>query len=57
MLDHADVVLDLCTPPGDAMVGLDGVATPVGPGVAVKVVPPSSVNDTGAVPDLMATLA
>ena len=24
LLDHADVVLDLCTPPGDALVRLDG---------------------------------
>ena len=24
LLDHADVVLDLCTPPGDALVALDG---------------------------------
>ena len=31
LLDHADVVLDLCTPPGDAMVTLEGSATPVGP--------------------------
>jgi uncharacterized phosphosugar-binding protein len=32
LLDHADVVIDLCTPVGDAMVALDGVETPVGPG-------------------------
>ena len=32
LLDHADVVLDLGTPPGDAMVELEGLATPVGPG-------------------------
>jgi uncharacterized phosphosugar-binding protein len=32
LLDHADVVLDLCTPPGDALVSLDGLETPVGPG-------------------------
>jgi uncharacterized phosphosugar-binding protein len=31
LLDHADVVLDLCTPPGDALVTLAGVDTPVGP--------------------------
>lgn len=31
LLDHADVVIDLCTPVGDAMVRLDGVDTPVGP--------------------------
>jgi uncharacterized phosphosugar-binding protein len=38
LLDHADVVLDLCTPPGDAMVVLDGVATPVGPGSTIAAV-------------------
>ena len=32
LLDHADVVLDLCTPAADALVRLDGVPTPVGPG-------------------------
>jgi uncharacterized phosphosugar-binding protein len=32
LIDHADVVIDLCTPVGDAMVRLDGVDTPVGPG-------------------------
>ncbi len=31
LLDQADVVVDLCTPEGDAEVTLDGVDTPVGP--------------------------
>ena len=35
LLDHADVLLDLCTPPGDALVHLDGLATPVAPGSTV----------------------
>jgi uncharacterized phosphosugar-binding protein len=35
LLDHADLVLDLCTPPGDALVGIDGLETPVGPGSTV----------------------
>jgi len=35
LFDHADVVLDLCTPRGDAMVLLEGVDTPVGPGSTV----------------------
>jgi uncharacterized phosphosugar-binding protein len=35
LLDHADVVLDLCTPPGDALVDIDGVDTPVSPGSTV----------------------
>jgi uncharacterized phosphosugar-binding protein len=38
LLDHADVVLDLCTPPADAMVALDGLSTPVGPGSTVAAV-------------------
>ena len=36
--DHADVVLDLCTPVGDALVELDGVETPVGPGSTIAAV-------------------
>ena len=35
LLDHADVVLDLCTPPGDGMVHIDGLDVPVGPGSTV----------------------
>jgi uncharacterized phosphosugar-binding protein len=38
LLDHADVVLDLCTPPGDAMIELDGLRTPVGPGSTIAAV-------------------
>src|SRR6266540_4301306 len=38
LLDHADVVLDLCTPPGDAMVGLKGLEMPVGPGSTIAAV-------------------
>ena len=32
LLDHADVVIDVCTPPGDALVVLEGAESPVGPG-------------------------
>jgi uncharacterized phosphosugar-binding protein len=32
LLDHGDVVIDLGTPPGDALVDLDGLDTRVGPG-------------------------
>lgn len=33
LMDEADIVIDLCTPPGDALCRLDGLAeTPVGPG-------------------------
>jgi uncharacterized phosphosugar-binding protein len=38
LLDHADVVVDLCTPPGDALVAIDGLETPVGPGSTVAAV-------------------
>src|SRR5262245_16893390 len=36
LFDHADVVLDLCTPPGDALVDVDGAR--VGPGSSVAAV-------------------
>lgn len=35
LLDEADLVIDLCTPPGDAMVHIEGLDTPVGPGSTV----------------------
>ena len=35
LLDHVDVLVDLGTPPGDALVDLDGLDTPVGPGSSV----------------------
>jgi uncharacterized phosphosugar-binding protein len=38
LLDHADVVLDLCTPPGDALVRVEGLDTPVGPGSTIAAV-------------------
>jgi uncharacterized phosphosugar-binding protein len=38
LLDHADVVVDLCTPPGDALVRLDGVEMPVAPGSTLAAV-------------------
>lgn len=31
LLDEADVVIDLCTPPGDALCTVEGLDTPVGP--------------------------
>ncbi len=36
--DHADVVIDLCTPVGDAMVAVDGIETPVSPGSTIAAV-------------------
>jgi uncharacterized phosphosugar-binding protein len=38
LLDNADLVIDLCTPPADAMVDLDGLDTPIGPGSTVAYV-------------------
>jgi uncharacterized phosphosugar-binding protein len=38
LLDHADVVLDLGTPAGDAMTWIDGLETPVGPGSTLAAV-------------------
>ena len=38
LLDHADVVIDLCTPAADALIAIDGLATPVGPGSSVAAV-------------------
>jgi uncharacterized phosphosugar-binding protein len=38
LMDHADVVLDLCTPVPDALVTLDGLDVPVGPGSTVAAV-------------------
>jgi uncharacterized phosphosugar-binding protein len=36
LIDHADIVIDICTPAGDALVTLDGLETPVGPGSTVS---------------------
>src|SRR5918994_7100119 len=38
LLDHADVVVDLCTPIGDALVTVDGLETPVAPGSSIAAV-------------------
>jgi uncharacterized phosphosugar-binding protein len=38
LLDHADVVIDLCTPPGDALVAIEGLESPVGPGSTIAAV-------------------
>jgi uncharacterized phosphosugar-binding protein len=35
LVDHADLVIDLCTPPADALISLDGLETPIGPGSTV----------------------
>jgi uncharacterized phosphosugar-binding protein len=38
LLDNADLVLDLGTPPGDALVSIDGLDAPVGPGSTIAAV-------------------
>jgi uncharacterized phosphosugar-binding protein len=38
LLDEADLVIDLCTPPADALVDIDGLDTPVGPGSTMAAV-------------------
>jgi len=43
LIDHADVVIDLCTPIGDALCAIPGLDTPVGPGSTLAAV--AIVND------------
>ena len=38
LLDEADLVIDLCTPHADAMVAIEGLDTPVGPGSSLAAV-------------------
>ena len=38
LLDDADLVIDLCTPHADALVEVDGLETPVGPGSTIAAV-------------------
>lgn len=66
LLEHADVVLDLCTPPGDALVGLEGVDTPVGPGSTIaavalanelKVRTAAALQERGALPPVITSPA
>jgi len=38
LLDEADLVIDLCTPHADALVTVDGLDTPVGPGSTIAAV-------------------
>jgi uncharacterized phosphosugar-binding protein len=64
--DHADVVLDLRTPPADALVTIDGLATPVGPGSTiaavalaneVKVRTAARLVERGAMPPVLTSAA
>jgi uncharacterized phosphosugar-binding protein len=38
LYDHADVVIDLCTPAADALVTIDGLESPVGPGSSIAAI-------------------
>jgi len=38
LLDEADLVIDLCTPHADAMIEIEGLETPVGPGSSLAAV-------------------
>jgi uncharacterized phosphosugar-binding protein len=38
LLDEADLVVDLCTPPADALCRVDGLDTPVGPATTIAAV-------------------
>jgi len=38
LLDEADLVIDLCTPHADALITIDGLDTPVGPGTTVAAI-------------------
>ncbi len=38
LADEADLVIDLCTPAADALIAIDGVDTPVGPGSTIAAV-------------------
>jgi uncharacterized phosphosugar-binding protein len=38
LLDEADLVIDLCTPPADALCRVDGADTPVGPATTIAAV-------------------
>ena len=38
LADEADLIIDLCTPHADALIAIDGVDTPVGPGSTIAAV-------------------
>lgn len=63
LLDHADIVIDLGTPPGDSLVEIEGADVRVGPGStvayvavvnAVKVASASILHDRGSLPPVLA---
>lgn len=62
LLDHADVLIDLGTPPGDSLVGIEGANVRVGPGStmanvavvnAIKTAVASMLHDRGHLPPVI----
>jgi uncharacterized phosphosugar-binding protein len=62
LLDEADLVVDLCTPEADAMITIEGLETPVGPGStlaavaivnAIKVRTAELLVERGAMPPVL----
>ncbi len=53
LADHADVVLDLCTPPGDALIAIEGIDTPVGPGSSLAAVAIANGIEVRGRPELL----
>ena len=62
LMDEADLVIDLCTPHADALVAIDGLDTPVGPGStitavaivnAIKVRTAQLLTERGAMPPVI----
>jgi uncharacterized phosphosugar-binding protein len=66
LYDHADVVIDLGTPPADALVDIDGLESPVGPGSSlvaiavaneIKVQTAQRLVERGAMPPVLTSAA
>jgi uncharacterized phosphosugar-binding protein len=64
--DHADVVIDLCTPAGDALVDIGGLESPIGPGSSlaaiavvneIKVQAAELLVERGALPPVLTSAA
>ena len=62
LLDHADIVIDLGTPPGDSLVDIEGTDVSVGPGStmanvavvnAIKVATASMLQERGTLPPVI----
>ena len=66
LIDHADLVIDLMVPVGDALVSIPGLATPVGPGSTItaiavvneiKVLVANYLVERGIVPQVLTSSA